>query len=122
MTKALSNGLSSPVVSIDSNKQVFPYVQGKVDKNRIHFVACDFAHLPFKDSVFCGVVCDLVISTNREWKPFSIYTEFRRTLSARYTKLRARFMKRLKQLKNEIDRDGRIRWDWGANYLIDATK
>lgn len=216
MTKALSNGLGSSVVSIDSNKRVFPYLFQKVNKRRVHFVACDFAHLPFAENVFCCVVCDLVISTSREWKPFSIYPEFRRVLNiasslfitdyypekspktkeallatetsrllttvskaigvevqksvspessvkqlrkAGFTtirmerikaneaqewrkrvfeeysnglqktisglkdfRLKTRFTKRLKKLKSEIENRGRIRWGWGANYLVQATK
>ena len=35
---------------------------------------------------------------------------------------KTRFMEKLRWLESEIDRDGRIRWDWGANYLIEATK
>ena len=216
MTKALSDGLESSVVSIDADTQVFPYVFEKVDRGRVYFVACDFAHLPFRESVFSGVVCDLVISTSREWKPLPIYEEFKRALtmgsplfvvdyypekSARTTGAmlaneatglymavseakglellqnvppkrsvrqlmkvgfttvkeerievnesqewkrrvfkeyinnmqmeisslgdsgsKTRFMERLRWLESEIDRDGRIRWDWGANYLIEATK
>ena len=80
MTKALSDGLESSVVSIDADTQVFPYVFEKVDRGRVYFVACDFAHLPFREGVFSGVVCDLVISTSREWKPLPIYEEFKRAL------------------------------------------
>jgi ubiquinone/menaquinone biosynthesis C-methylase UbiE len=216
MTKALSSGLDSFVVSIDANKRVFSNVCNMVDRHRVDFVTCDFAHLPFEESVFCCVVCDLVISTSREWKPFLIYAEFNRALRAgsslfitdyypeksprtkearlaaetsrlcrtvsrikgvdvqksvppessvkqlrkagftiirkekikaneaqewkrrvmeeyfngmqteisglNDSKLKTGFMKRLKQLKSEIDSKGRIRWGWGANYLIEATK
>lgn len=80
MTKALSNGLDSSVVSIDVNRRVFPPFFGKTNKDRVHFVACDFAHLPFREKVFCYVVCDLVISTSRVWKPLSTYMEFGRVL------------------------------------------
>jgi ubiquinone/menaquinone biosynthesis C-methylase UbiE len=80
MTKALSNGLDSSVVSIDVNKRVFPYLFGKINRNRVHFVACDFAQLPFREDTFSCVVCDLVISTSQVWNPLSIYTEFERVL------------------------------------------
>lgn len=216
MTKALSSSLGSFVVSIDADKRVFSYVFEKIDKNMVYFVACGFAHLPFRDSVFYGVVCDLVISTSREWKPSPIYAEFKRALktgsslfivdyypersprtkgallanettglyravsrakgselqqdvppkrsvmqlrkagfttvkkekieanesqewkksvfdeyfngmqmeisSLSDSDLKTRYMKRLKQLQSEIYGNGRIRWDWGANYLIEATK
>lgn len=216
MTRTLVNSLSLSVVSIDVNKRVFPYISEKVDRNRVFFLACDFAHLPFKENVFSYIVCDLVISTSQEWKPFPIYMEFRRVLktgsslfitdyypeksrrtkedllatetsrlyrtvskvkgvhvpkstspessvkqlrqtgfttirkkkikaneaerwkkrvfeeycsnmqrmisSLKDSKLKKRFTKRLRELKIEIESRGRIRWGWGANYLIEATK
>lgn len=216
MTQALANGLSMFVVSIDANKRVFARACEKVGRNRVDFLACEFAHLPFRENAFCCVVCDLVISTSQEWKPLSIYTEFRRVLSAesslfisdyypekspgtkeallaaetsrlhrnvlkaigvegqrgvspessvrqlrkagfttirmenikaneaqewkrrvfeeylshmqkaisdlKDSKLKTRFTKRLKKLKSQIESHGRVRWGWGANYLIDATK
>lgn len=216
MTKVLSNVSGMSVVSIDANGEVFPPVVEKIGSRRVAFLACDFAHLPFKENVYSGVVCDLVISTSRDWEPLSIFTEFKRVLrngtslyitdyypekssvtreaqlaketsglyrdvsrakgveiqknvapesSAKHLRkvgfsairkekikaneteewkrrvfeeyfngtqseisglcdsaLKARFVKRLKRLKSEIDRNGRIRWDWGVNYLIEATK
>ena len=80
MTKALGHGLKSFIVSIDVNKRVFPHILQKVDRKRVDFLACDFAHLPFKESVFCAIVCDLAISTSRNWEPFSTYAEFKRTV------------------------------------------
>jgi len=67
-------------VSKDMNKRVFLYASKKIDRNRAFFFACDFAHLPFKENTFYGIVCDLVISTSREWKPFPVYMESRRVL------------------------------------------
>lgn len=216
MTKAMSDGLESYVVSIDANIQVFLYVFEKVDRGRVYFVACDFAHLPFRESVFSGVICDLVISTSSEWKPLPIYKEIKRALktgsylfvvdyypeksprtigamlanettglyravsktkgseliqnvppkrsvrqlmkvgfttvkeerieaneaqewkrrifneyinnmqmeilSLDDSRSKTRFMERLRRLKSEVERDGRIKWDWGANYLLEATK
>ena len=83
MTKALGDGLESFIVSIDANKRVFPHVLKKVDRNRVDLLACDFAHLPFKESVFCAILCDLVISTSREWEPFSTYAEFKRVVKTK---------------------------------------
>jgi len=83
MTQALTIGLDLKIVSIDINKRVFTQVSGKVEKKRVDFLACDFAHLPFRENVFVGVVCDLVISTSKEWKPSRIYAEFKRTLRPR---------------------------------------
>ncbi|UCD43804.1 MAG: class I SAM-dependent methyltransferase [Candidatus Bathyarchaeota archaeon] len=216
MTKVLSDSLESYVVSIDVDTQVFPHVFKKVDRGRVYFVACDFTHLPFREGILDGVVCDLVISTSGEWKPLPIYGEFRRALATgsslyvvdyypensprtlgaklanestrlfrcvaeatrlelvqnvpprrsidqlmkvgftavreerieakeaeewkrsvftEYTNnmrmlisslgdsgLETKFMERLMRLKSEVDKDGRITWDWGVNYLIEATK
>lgn len=80
LTKALSDGLDLSVVSIDMNKRVFPHVFERVDRKRVEFVTCSFTHLPFKQDGFCAIVCDLAISTSSDWKPFSIYGEFRRVL------------------------------------------
>jgi ubiquinone/menaquinone biosynthesis C-methylase UbiE len=216
VTKALSNGLGLSIVSIDTNKRVFPCLLDKVDRDRVDFVACDFSSLPFRKDTFCAVICDLAISTSRGWKPFPIYTEFKRALMPRSSlfitdyypekspttkeallaaqtsklyrmvleakgtssqkgvppqstvrqlrkagfatvkkkrieaneaqewkkrvfeeyyngmkaeisnlsglKLEAKYMKKLEELKKEIDSNGRINWAWGANYLIQATK
>ncbi len=216
MTKTLVNGLNLCVVSIDVNKRVFLYAFEKIDGNRAFLLACDFAHLPFKENTFYGIVCDLVISTSREWKPLSVYAEFRRVLktgsslfvtdyypeksprtkeaflaaetsrlyrlvsrakgvkvqknvppessvkqlrkagfatvrkekieaneaqewkkrvleeyfgnmrkmisSLKNSRLKKRFTRRVRQLKIEIEGPGGIRWGWGANYLIEATR
>lgn len=83
VTQTLVNGLNLFVVSIDVNKRVFQQVSKKVDGRKVDFLACDFAHLPFRENVFSCVICDLVISTSQEWKPFPIYAEFKRTLMPR---------------------------------------
>jgi len=42
--------------------------------------------------------------------------------SLRDSNLRKGFIRKLLQLKIEIEGGGRIRWGWGANYLVEATK
>jgi ubiquinone/menaquinone biosynthesis C-methylase UbiE len=83
MTKVLSDNLNAPIINIDLNKQVFHYVYEKVDRQKVSFVACDFANLPFKEDTFCSIICDLVISTSENWQPLQILKEFKRTLKAK---------------------------------------
>jgi len=81
MTKALSDNVNAPVISVDVNRRVFPHVYGRVDRKKVDFVSCDFAHLPFKEGTFCCIVCDLVISTSQNWH-IGILKEFNRALRA----------------------------------------
>lgn len=81
MTKVLSDNLKASIVSVDLNKQVFPYVYEKVDRRKVGFVSCDLANLPFREATFCCIVCDLVISTSENLQHRKTLKEFRRTLA-----------------------------------------
>jgi len=81
MTEALSDNINAPVIGVDVNRQVFPHVYGKVDRKKVDFVACDFANLPLRESAFCCIVCDLVMSTSQNWHT-QILKEFNRVLRA----------------------------------------
>ncbi len=80
MTKVLAKRLNVHVVSADVNRRVFPTVRRRVDRQKVDFIVCDFASLPFKDESLCCIVCDLVISTSQNWRPLPMCKEFNRTL------------------------------------------
>jgi ubiquinone/menaquinone biosynthesis C-methylase UbiE len=79
----LSANLKASIVSVDRNRRVFPDVHDKVDRSKVDFVACDFTSLPFIDSAFCSIICDLVLSTTTNLNVSQVLTEFNRTLRAK---------------------------------------
>ena len=83
MTKRLSSNLETSIMSIDVGKEVAKDIYQIVDRNRVTFVLCDLANLPFKNHAFCCIACDLTISTIENWEHYQILKEFKRTLKPR---------------------------------------
>ena len=83
MTRVLSANLKASIVSVDRNPRVFPDLHNRVDRSKVDFVACDFTSLPFIDTAFCSIICDLVLSTTTNLDISQVLTEFNRTLRAK---------------------------------------
>jgi ubiquinone/menaquinone biosynthesis C-methylase UbiE len=80
MTKLLSNKLEASIISVDVDREVAEDIYQVVNKNRVTFVLCDLANLPFRNGAFCCVVCDLTLSTIEDWRHYQTLKEFKRTL------------------------------------------
>lgn len=62
----------------------------------------------------------------QEWKK-RVFEEYYNGMKAEISNLsdlnlETEYMKKLEELKKEIDSNGRINWAWSVNYLIQATK
>lgn len=62
----------------------------------------------------------------QEWKK-RVFEEYCSGMKAEISslsdsKLETEFIKKLDELRREIDSNGRINWAWGVNYLIQASK
>jgi ubiquinone/menaquinone biosynthesis C-methylase UbiE len=80
MTKMLSSKLEASIISIDVDREVAEDIYQIVDKDKVTFVQCDLANLPFENDTFCCVICDLTLSTIENWKHYQTLKEFKRTL------------------------------------------
>jgi len=83
MTKFLCDNLNASIISVDLDREVFQDIWEKVKKQKVNFVLCDLASLPFNNQVFCCVVCDVTISTIENPKQYLTLKEFRRILKAK---------------------------------------
>jgi ubiquinone/menaquinone biosynthesis C-methylase UbiE len=62
MTKMSSSKLKSLIISV-GNREVAGDICQVVEKDKVTFVPCDLANVPFRDEAFCCVVCVLTLST-----------------------------------------------------------
>jgi ubiquinone/menaquinone biosynthesis C-methylase UbiE len=79
-TKMLSSKLEASIISVDFDREVAEDIYQVVDKDKVTFVLCDLANLPFRNETFCCVICDLTLSTIENWKHYQTLKQFKRTL------------------------------------------
>lgn len=80
MTRLLCDNLNASIISVDSDREVFEEIKREFEKQKVDFVLCDLASLPFKNQAFCCVVCDVTISAVENAKQYLTLKEFKRVL------------------------------------------
>lgn len=83
MAKMLSSNLNAYIISVDIDREVAEDIYEIVDKQKVQFVLCDLASMPFRNGAFCCIVCDLTLSTIENWRHYRALKEFKRTPKAR---------------------------------------